>query len=83
VPTPLATLQSQIDALDARIIEAAGANQMSDASTSVSFSSINDLIDARNKLQSLYDRLSGIKPMAARGRVVGLPGGPVSQGQYF
>ena len=83
MPTPLGTLQAQIDAIDARITEVAGASQLHDGSTSASFSPINDLIDARNKLQALYDRLSGVKPMAARGRVVGLPGGPVTQGQYF
>lgn len=77
MPTSTATLQAQIDAIDARISEVAGATQMHDGNTSASFSSINDLIDARNKLQTLLDRLTGTRPLFTRGRVVGLPNGPV------
>lgn len=76
MPTPVATLQAQVDALDARIIEIAGATQMQDGNTSASFSAINDLIDARNRLQAMIDRLSGRNPIIRRGRVVGLPNGP-------
>ena len=79
MPTPVATLQSQVDALDAQIIAISGAVQLHDGNTSASYSSINDLISARNSLQALIDRLTGKKRLAVRGRVVGLPGGCVSQ----
>jgi hypothetical protein len=65
-----------VDAIDARIIEVSGATQMHDGNTSASFATINDLIDARNKLQAMIDRLSGTRPLFTRGRVVGLPNGP-------
>lgn len=78
MPTPVATLQAQVDAIDARITEIAGASQMSDGNTSASFSGIEDLITARNRLQGMIDRLSGANPLLLRGRVVGLPNGPVS-----
>ncbi len=79
MPTPVATLQAQVDALDARITELAGATQMQDGPTSASFADINKLIDARNRLQAMIDRLNGTRPMFVRGRVVGLPNGPVQQ----
>ena len=82
MPTPVATLQAQVDALDARITEIAGASQLNDGNTSASFGAINDLIDARNKLQSMIDRLSGARPMILRGRVVGLAGGSYPQSGY-
>jgi hypothetical protein len=82
VPTAADTLLAQITALDARISEVAGATQMQDGTVSASFSNINDLIDARNRLQAMYDRLTGAKPLAVRGRVLGLPNGPVSSTTY-
>ena len=78
MPTPVATLQAQVDAIDARITEIAGATQMHDGNTTASFAGINDLIDARNRLQNMIDRISGAQPLFLRGRVVGLPNGPVS-----
>ncbi len=82
MPTAAETLLTQIAAIDARISSAAGATSMADGATSASFSGINELIDARNKLQAMYDRMTGASPMIKRGRVVGLPGGCVSQGRY-
>lgn len=79
MPTALSTLASQIAAIDAHIIEAAGATQMQDGNTSASFSAIDNLIESRNRLQALYDRLSGAKPLFVRGRIVGLPNGPSTQ----
>lgn len=79
MPTPIATLQAQVDAIDARIAEISGATQMHDGNTSASFATINDLLDARNKLQTLIDRLNGTRPLMTRGRVVGLPNGPYGQ----
>jgi hypothetical protein len=54
---------------------------MHDGNTSASFASINDLIAARDKLQALLDRLTGARPLFTRGRVIGLPNGPVSSTQ--
>lgn len=82
MPTPAATLQAQIDALDAQITATAGASQMHDGNTSASFSTINDLIDARNRLQMMLDRMTGARPLATRGRLIGLPNGPVSMATY-
>lgn len=79
MPTPVATLQAQVDALDAQITAISGAVQMHDGNTSASYSSMLDLIAARNQLQAAIDRLTGVKRLAIRGRVVGLPGGCVSQ----
>lgn len=76
MPTPVATLQAQVDALDARIIELSGATQMQDGNTSASFADIEKLIDARNKLQAMIDRLTGTRPMIVRGRLTGLANGP-------
>ena len=78
MPTPIPTLQAQVDALDAQIVAIAGATQMHDGNTTASFSAVNDLIDARNRLQNMIDRLTGRQPLFLRGRVVGLPGGPIS-----
>lgn len=82
MPTPIATLQAQVDALDARITEMAGLTAASDGPTSASVANINDLIDARNRLQSMIDRLSGTRPLFVRGRVVGLPNGASASGSY-
>lgn len=81
MPSPSGTIQAQIDALDARISNTttAGYTSMADGNTSASFDDINALIDARNKLQALLDRITGAKSILARGRVVGLPGGCVTQ----
>lgn len=83
MPTPTATLQAQVDAFDAQILELSGAVQMSDGNTSASYATMLDLIRARNQTQAMIDRLTGRKSLALRGRVVGLPGGCVSQGQYI
>lgn len=82
MPTAADTLLAQITALDARITDVAGATQMQDGTSSASFSNIKDLIEARDRLQALYDRLTGARPLAMRGRVLGLPNGPVSSGTY-
>jgi hypothetical protein len=55
---------------------------MQDGTSSASFSNIKDLIEARDRLQALYDRLTGARPLAMRGRVLGLPNGPVSSSTY-
>ena len=79
MPTPAATLQAQIDAIDARISDTttAGMLSMTDGGTSASFNSLESLIKARNMLQAQLDRVTGAKRMFARGRLCGLPGGPV------
>lgn len=82
MPTPVATLQAQVDAFDAQITELAGAVQLHDGNTSASYATMLDLIAARNMTQALIDRLNGTKSLAVRGRVVGLPGG-TSQGRYI
>jgi hypothetical protein len=80
MPTPAATLQAQIDAIDAMISNTAtaGYTNLQDGGTSASFNSIDKLISARNQLQALLDRVTGVKRLHLRGRVVGLPGGAVS-----
>lgn len=81
MPSAAATLLAQIAALDARISDTttAGMLSMGDGGTNATFNDIEKLIRARNMLQTQYDRITGAKPLMARGRVVGLPGGPVSR----
>lgn len=80
MPSSSATLQAQINAIDAMISNTAtaGFTAMQDGGTSASFNSIDKLINARNQLQALLDRITGVKRLHLRGRVVGLPGGAVS-----
>ncbi len=82
MPTSAGTLLTQIAALDARIsnTDTVGFTNMQDGSSSAGQESILKLIEARNILQAQYDRLvGGGRSLFRRGRVVGLPGGPVSQ----
>ena len=80
MPTPAATLQAQIDAVDLLISNSAtaGFTSIQDGSTSASFNDIGKLLSARNQLQALLDRITGVKRLHLRGRVIGLPGGAVS-----
>ena len=80
MPTPAATLQAQISALDALISNTAtaGYTAMQDGGTSASFNDIEKLLRARNQLQALLDRITGVKRLHLRGRVVGLAGGASS-----
>ena len=79
MPSAAATLLTQIAALDARIADTttAGVLSMADGSTSATFNDIEKLIRARNLLQAQYDRVTGARPLMVRGRVTGLPLGPV------
>lgn len=52
---------------------------MSDGGSSAAFVNIEGLTSQLHRLYVIRDRLTGAVPMASRGRVVGLPGGPVRQ----
>ncbi|MBU6247143.1 MAG: hypothetical protein KGN77_05250 [Xanthomonadaceae bacterium] len=83
MPSSASTIAAQIAALDARISNTStiGYASMGDASSSASFTSLEELILMRNQLQYQYDLLTGAVRRSVRGRVVGLPGGTVSQNQ--
>jgi len=81
MPSNPAVLLQQIQNLDNMLANAAvaGYMNMSDGPSSAGFNSLEDIINARNSLQRLYDRITGIAPIAVRGRITGLPGGTVAQ----
>ena len=82
MPRSLASIDAQIAALEAQLAVSASAGSvqsMADGGTSVAYQSTDQIMRMLNALYALRDRLSGERPMFARGRVVGLPGGPYPQ----
>lgn len=83
---PLASIDAQIAALESQLATASGAGAfagVADGNTSANYRSIEELMKVLNGLYMLRDRLSGARPMFARGRVVGLPNGSSTSSSTF
>jgi hypothetical protein len=79
VPRSTALIQAEITALEAAIIAILG-GQQSYTANGITVTKAN-LAQQQTRLDALYaqlDRATGASPMIVRGRVTGLPGGPVA-----
>lgn len=72
MPRSAASIQTEIDAIDAAILKAADAQSYSIAGRSVSRQNLDSLTKRRDALQQQLDRVTGQAPMFARGVVRGL-----------
>lgn len=86
MPRPLSAIDAQIASLEAQLATATGGGAfeaIEDGSTKAVYRSLEDVMKTLNALYALRDRLSGARPMFARGRVVGLPNGSMNNSGTF
>jgi hypothetical protein len=72
MPLSAATLQTELDAVNAQILKALKGSLVQTFGTMIQQQSIAQLRAHRDALQQQLDRVTGASPMFVRGRVTGL-----------